>query len=34
MDFKWIELLIKWTLNGLDRNKSRSDKKIEFFVHL
>jgi len=27
MDFKWIEFLIKWTINGLDWSKSGLDQE-------
>jgi len=27
MDFKWIEFLIKWILNGLDQSKSGLDQE-------
>jgi len=31
MNFKWIEFLIRWILNTLDRNKSGSDKENWIF---
>jgi len=33
MDFKWIEFLLKWILNRLDRRKLDWIKKIRFFAH-
>jgi len=33
MDFKWIEFLIEWILNGLDHKKNGLIIKIGFFAH-